>query len=516
MKNLWAISLLFLSLSSCAQLNPQSKKVTEKFFPEFDVTIDTPAFQKKKGFTTHDEMMAFLRQLETNHAETVLLTTIGKSQKGKDIPMVTLSKNNGNTNKVRVFCQGGLHGNEPASTESMLYLLDQLLNNPELNQLLDRIDLRMIPMANIDGYEKQDRYAANGLDLNRDQTKLMAQESVYLKKAFSDYNAEVALDFHEYRPYRKDFTQIGTFGITSIYDVMFLYSGNLNVPENLRAFTEEPFISNVRSVMDEKGLRHHDYISSSDHDGHIHFNQGSSNARSSATSYALTNSISALIEVRGVGINRTSFKRRVMTGFYVAESFLRTTYNNVDEIKKQIQIAKEQKDIAVVKSKPLVSEQQIQTIDLDKVEEITLDVTIRDALNSSPVLTRERPNGYVIRKGHGDLIEKLRTLGLDVTQISEPQSLEVEKYIVKDYYEQPEKYEGATLQKITTDVVRETIEVEAGTWILVLNQPKGNIAIEVLEPEAPNSFVSFGILKTEAGAELPTYRLIGTFLPEKP
>jgi len=30
-------------------MNPQSKKVTETFFPEFDVTINTPAFQKKKG-----------------------------------------------------------------------------------------------------------------------------------------------------------------------------------------------------------------------------------------------------------------------------------------------------------------------------------------------------------------------------------------------------------------------------------------------------------------------------------
>ena len=35
-------------------------------------------------------------------------------------------------------------------------------------------------MANIDGSIKQNRYASNGLDLNRDQTKLMAIESVSL------------------------------------------------------------------------------------------------------------------------------------------------------------------------------------------------------------------------------------------------------------------------------------------------------------------------------------------------
>jgi len=68
-------------------MNPQSKKVTETFFPEFDVTINTPAFSKeKRAFTTHDEMMAFLRQLEENHKETLSITTIGTSQKGKAIP----------------------------------------------------------------------------------------------------------------------------------------------------------------------------------------------------------------------------------------------------------------------------------------------------------------------------------------------------------------------------------------------------------------------------------------------
>ena len=30
-------------------------------------------------------------------------------------------------------------------------------------------------------------------------------ESNYLKKAFSNFGAEVAIDFHEYRPFRKEY-----------------------------------------------------------------------------------------------------------------------------------------------------------------------------------------------------------------------------------------------------------------------------------------------------------------------
>ena len=117
-------------------------------------------------------------------------------------------------NKVKVFFQAGLHGNEPASTEGILYLIDELLNNKKYDYLLDRITLAIIPMANIDGYEKNDRYAANGLDLNRDHTKLIAKESICLKQAFSNFCADVSVDFHEYTPFRKDNDCCGVTGST--------------------------------------------------------------------------------------------------------------------------------------------------------------------------------------------------------------------------------------------------------------------------------------------------------------
>jgi len=48
----------------------------------------------------------------------------------------------------------------------------------------------------------------------------------------------------------------------------------------------------------------------------------------------------------------------------------------------------------------------------------------------------------------------------------------------------------------------------AGTFRVSTRQLRGNIIGELLEPEAPNSFVSFGLLPTESGRYLPVYRLI--------
>ena len=302
MKRLVFISAFMISATLWSQISPQSKKVTKTFFPDYEALDDTtPALQKKKGYTNYSELMTFLNNLVDQYPHIVQLRYIGESQKGKKIPLLSLNKTS-STPKIKVWMMGGLHGNEPASTEGMLYFLDKILNDLEVSYLLDRIELAVVPMANIDGYLKQSRYAANGLDLNRDQTKLMAPESIVIKQAFSDFNPEVALDFHEYRPYRKDFAQLSNFGITALYDAMFLNSGNLNVPKNLRLLTQSLFIENAAQVLDENNFNHHPYISTKKYSGDIHFNQGSTNARSSATNFALTNTISTLFEIRGVGI----------------------------------------------------------------------------------------------------------------------------------------------------------------------------------------------------------------------
>mgnify|MGYP001467402186 CR=1 FL=1 len=62
--------------------------------------------------------------------------------------------------------------------------------------------------------------------------------------------------------------------------------------------------------MTDYGYRFRPYVSTTKVNNEIHFNQSGFNSRSNATSFALTNCVSALIEVRGVRIGKESFKRR--------------------------------------------------------------------------------------------------------------------------------------------------------------------------------------------------------------
>ena len=514
MKKFFILILLFLvGFWSKAQMSPQSKKITNKYFPELDIEINTPAFQKKKGFTNYEELMGFLNQKVSKYPNLISLKFIGTSQEGKEIPQVTLTNLSSKETKIRCWMQGGLHGNEPASTEGVLMLIDQLLSNDTLIPLLDKLEIAIVPMANIDGYEIQNRYASNGLDLNRDQTKLACQESVYLKQAFSQFDAFVALDFHEYRPYRRDYAKLSEWGVTSSYDVMFLYSGNLNVPKELRDFTQGKFVNPAKQKMAALGFTHHDYFSTTKDLGELQINQGSVNARSSATSYALTNCVSSLIEVRGVGLNRTSFKRRTFTTYSIGLSYLKSAVLNETELMNIVKNARTNPNKeAVVKSIRKTSKGSVKLIDVSTTENLNIELVINDAWYSNPTLTRKKPTAYLIKKDQKFVIEKLKILGLQLDSLKEKSVIAVERYVVTKYNQDAEEYEGARMQKVSTDLNEITQEFPKGTVILYLNQPKGNIAIEVLEPEASNSFVSFDLIKTELGAELPIYRYV---LPNK-
>jgi hypothetical protein len=498
---------VMIGFSVFGQFSPQNDEITKRFFPDPVLEINTPAFGKK-GFTNYDDMMNYVNKLVASHPSELALSFIGESQKKKKIPMLVLNRDNGQE-KVKVWFQGGLHGDEPAGTETMLFLLDKMLNYPSYSYLLDKITLTIIPMANIDGYEKQDRYAADGLDLNRDQVKLLAPESNYLKKAFSNFGAEVAVDFHEYRPFRKEYNELGSDGVCSIYDAMFMLCGNLNLPQNLREYTQNIFVANAKKSLESNNLSFRDYIAAHKQNNEVFFNQCTTEARSSTTSFALTNCISALIEIRGVNLQKTSFKRRINTTFLIATSFLKTVYDDAKNIKEVLKIANDAnpENLVVVCKKPQEN-QTIRAINLKDNMETSLDIKVNNALKARPVLERKRPFAYLILPEQKKLAEKLTILGLEVFELNEDKTLKVEMYTVTSRSVSPEEEEGYKAQKIQTSVATIDKSFPKGTFIVYLNQKNGKMATEVLEPESENGFVKFEVLNTVLNKELPIYRYL--------
>ena len=509
LKKLISYILIFNFLVASAQLNQEPKKITKKFFSELNNLENiTPALKKKKGFTNYNELLTYIEEKVLKFPEIVSSNFIGESQKGKKIPIIYIkNKNNNDEKKIKVWMQGGLHGNEPASTESLLYLIHLILEDADYKYLLDKIELAILPMANIDGFLKNDRYAANGLDLNRDHTKMMAPETKASKVAFANFDPHIALDFHEYRPFRKDFAQLSSFGIANPYDVMFLHTGNLNVPENLRYIIDTLFVKNAKKSLDKLSLRHRHYMKSEKYKGEIHFSTGSNTARSSSNFYALNNGIATLFEIRGVGIGKTSFKRRINSGLAVGFSFLKTAYDNSLFIFDEIARANTYSNDIVLEHKRSIYTDVVKAIDIESNELIDFETTMHSSKDSHAISKRDRPVAYIIKKNNFGFIEKLKDVGVEYVEIQKDTMIYSGSYRIVDYNDNFKVYEKMKMQSVSTLIEYKDNMFTYGDIFISMNQKRSNLIAELLEPEAPNSYVSFGIIKTSINSQLPIYRI---------
>ena len=118
----------------------QPRKVTKKWFPNPDVRIETPAFSRSYGFTTYKQMMKYVNNEAASHPQQVTVKAVGKTQRGRDIPLVVVTDGKSDEGKLRVLYTGCVHGNEHAGTEGLLWFIHQLTSDSEIRGLLKGID----------------------------------------------------------------------------------------------------------------------------------------------------------------------------------------------------------------------------------------------------------------------------------------------------------------------------------------------------------------------------------------
>src|SRR6478752_10652919 len=97
-----------------------------------------------------------------------------QSEEGRSIPYVFLSEpsTNSSSNKVRIYLQAAIHGNEPAADESVLAFLGKMDAEPSwAKSILEKMDIKILPRYNVDGVAYFQRQLASNLDHNREHLK---------------------------------------------------------------------------------------------------------------------------------------------------------------------------------------------------------------------------------------------------------------------------------------------------------------------------------------------------------
>jgi len=102
------------------------------------------------------------------------------------------------------------------------------------------------------------------------------------------------------------------------------------------------------------------------------------------------------------------------------------------------------------------------------------------------------PHAYIVPTQWQDVIEVINAHGLKTTTLPTSKSLEVESYRLVNVTWPASPFEGRHMPSFDTQVVTEMREFPAGSIVIPLAQPLAKLAMNLLEPQAPDSFLRWG------------------------
>jgi hypothetical protein len=164
----------------------------------------------------YDEVVAYMKAMAAMSPK-IHLTTYGYTYEGRPLPLAVIGAPGATpeqvraTGKTRVYIQGNIHAGEVEGKEALLWLLRSIAKG-ERDKWLESVVLMINPIYNADGNERVTvtnrgsqngpsggmgtRENAQGLDLNRDGTKLETAEARSLARLLTQYDPQVAMDLH--------------------------------------------------------------------------------------------------------------------------------------------------------------------------------------------------------------------------------------------------------------------------------------------------------------------------------
>ncbi len=146
--------------------------MTKFWYALFLLFISLPAHALEfNKYHSQDEIKSWLLDLAKQHPELVKLKFLGYSQQGREINYIIISKHHEQENQPALYFNGTHHGNEKSSTESILGLIDFIIDNrsePVVSEILDQYAIYLQPIVNPDGHALHSRMDSVGRDPNRD------------------------------------------------------------------------------------------------------------------------------------------------------------------------------------------------------------------------------------------------------------------------------------------------------------------------------------------------------------
>jgi len=483
-------------------------------------------YEKSGGKATprYDETIDFCKKL-AQASDIVQYTTFGKSAEGRDLPMLIIDKDGLSKSKeikqqekLIILIQAGIHAGEIDGKDAGLVLIRDMAIHKKYRNLLDKATILFIPILNVDGHEhfgKFNRINQNGpeemgfrtnacnLNLNRDYLKSESPEIQAWHKLFIDWLPDFFIDIHA----------------TDGADYQYVLTYHLEIYGNMRpsitTWQKDVFLKYVTEKMDKEKMPIFPYVMFRKwHDPRSGLISWVGSPVLSHGYTALQNRPGLLIENHMLKDYQTRVNATIKMLIYSLEIINKEAYQlrrlivesdlyfSSKEFNSQKYILKYKPSSDSIMTDFKGFDYEIVKSDLsggdwfkysNKAKTFKIPYFSKQTADVEIVL----PKAYIIPPQWTEVIKKLKLLGIEMHYTSKAVTIQAEMYRLSNLSFNEKPYEGCQTVK-NFNLTSEMMEVQfpAGSAVVKLNQPSSQVAIHVLEPKAPSSYLYWGFFNS--------------------
>jgi len=484
----------------------------------------TTTFETSDGLrsASYDEMLDYSHRL-ADASPQITFDIIGVSAGGYEIPIMIINKTGLSTpEEVRasgdlvMLVEGGIHPGEAEGIDAILMLARDIAITHELEYLLDHVTFIFLPSFNVDGHNRlspYNRINQNGpeemgwransqnLNLNRDFLKADTPEMHAWLKMFNTWLPDFFIDCHT------------TDGADYQYVLTYMMEIFGTMDPMLTRWQEKEFLPFVQGKMDVAGQLMNPYVSFRRwHDPQSGLRSGPAAPRLSQGYTAIQNRPGLLIETHML----KPHKDRTLATYDLIVFSAEFLNKNPDKLKVIIKAADGTTADDAFRDRPFPLRWKRDDTDSTMVEfkGVEYDIIESDLTGgkwfqyhpdkpisfelpwfnkSIPSVLVDLPEAYIIPQQWYEVIYRLALHGINVNYLREDTEVWVEQYRFKNPRWSRRPYEGRfAISNIEYDAFMDTVVYPKGSAVVDMNQRTARVIANILEPNAPDSYVYWG------------------------
>ncbi len=498
----------------------------KQIFPDLITVPEQTKYRKTSSFS---EVMKFLYEAEAQ-SENIKLCEFCISTEGKKVPMVIISDRAVSSPYQKqifdipsILIMANIHAGEVEGKEASLMIIRDFVNG-KINEVLKNQIILMIPIFNSDGNDKFGknrgddgpelagvRHNGQHLDLNRDYIKLESPEVKALLNVFTKWRPLLFIDMHTTDgSFHREPVTFATLSNPNSNKNIFNYMWNTLFPSVKKYMKKKfntdsiPYGNFIDRKSPRKGWANHAY--------EVRY----------GTNYAGLRNIFTILDEN---YSHADFKTRVISAYHFLRSTLEFTKDHIGEMDKIRKNAEIDTTLNYYKGNHIISYKTEKLLDFTiksyefKVEKIKPEDKkkyppwVGDSIVKKTDKNRDYrlpyfgkavskksvklPSGYFLLPFHKKIENNLKKHGIIVEKLLHDYSGILENFKLSKLKYGKYIFQGHINISASGEYKKNTVTIPAGSLFISMKQPLARLIAEMFEPEAKDSFLSWGFFNRE-------------------